>query len=199
MEVTGGAFPGGEWHEFLGTEMDAEEQRHPAVLPVPRGSDRVRRLPRAGRLCAVPLLAARHRTKVVRPLTSPSTHRPLELPHTFLHRPHHDALLDAEEEIVRGLDRNRTSLSIRSLTKAVLDGLEGQLFSDDARIVELVVRKRYGEHEGGGGGGADRRERAGGRRGGDRVRRRGRQPDPTLRERAAAVAVTRRREMLRTC
>ncbi len=35
-----------------------------------------------------------------------------------------------------------------NLTKAVLDGLQGRVFSDDAQIVELVVRKVYGEPEG---------------------------------------------------
>ena len=35
-----------------------------------------------------------------------------------------------------------------NLTKAVLDGLQGRLFTDDARIVELVMRKRYGDQEG---------------------------------------------------
>jgi len=35
-----------------------------------------------------------------------------------------------------------------NLTKAVLDGLQGRVFSDDAQIVDLIVRKRYGDCEG---------------------------------------------------
>lgn len=52
-----------------------------------------------------------------------------------------------EVEIVIELNRDFPAIDLDNVAKAVLDGIKGAVFFDDAQVMRLVVEKRWAERE----------------------------------------------------
>ena len=59
-------------------------------------------------------------------------------------RPRHGAF---EVEILIDLNRDYPAIDLDNVAKAVLDGIKGAVFFDDAQVMRLVVEKRLAESE----------------------------------------------------
>ena len=54
----------------------------------------------------------------------------------------------ARRRVQPGADRKATKPDASNVVKIIEDALIGIVFTDDARVSDLVVRKRYGDHPG---------------------------------------------------
>ncbi len=52
-----------------------------------------------------------------------------------------------EVEILIDLNRDYPAIDLDNVAKAVLDGIKGAVFFDDAQVMRLVVEKRWAESE----------------------------------------------------
>jgi Holliday junction resolvase RusA-like endonuclease len=52
-----------------------------------------------------------------------------------------------EVDILIELNRNYPAIDLDNVAKAVLDGIKGAVFFDDAQVMRLVVEKRWAESE----------------------------------------------------
>jgi Holliday junction resolvase RusA-like endonuclease len=52
-----------------------------------------------------------------------------------------------EVEILIDLNRNFPAIDLDNVAKAVLDGIKGAVFHDDAQVMRLVVEKRWADTE----------------------------------------------------
>jgi crossover junction endodeoxyribonuclease RusA len=52
-----------------------------------------------------------------------------------------------EVEIIIELNRNYPAIDLDNVAKAVLDGIKGAVFFDDAQVMKLVVEKCWAENE----------------------------------------------------
>lgn len=59
-------------------------------------------------------------------------------------RPRHG---EFEVEILIDLNRDYPAIDLDNVAKAVLDGIKGAVFFDDAQVMRLVVEKRWAESE----------------------------------------------------